>query len=88
MGGARPRRHTGAGEHGDVYDAGCSCSGFGLMADWLVEQGGNPHGDGADRVDTYWRPVFYCLEERMECRLLMPDAWRWVSSSHLAPLSS
>jgi transposase len=39
-----------------------------LMADWLVEQGVTVAA--MESTATYWKPVFYCLEERMECWLL------------------
>jgi transposase len=38
------------------------------MADWLVEQGVTLAA--MESTSTYWKPVFYCLEERMECWLL------------------
>ncbi len=39
-----------------------------LMADWLEECG--VELAGMESTATYWKPVFYCLEERMECWLL------------------
>jgi transposase len=39
-----------------------------VMADWLVEQGVTIAA--MESTATYWKPVFYCLEERMECWLL------------------
>jgi transposase len=39
-----------------------------LMADWLVERG--VQLAAMESTATYWKPVFYCLEERMECWLL------------------
>ncbi len=39
-----------------------------LMADWLVECG--VQLAAMESTATYWKPVFYCLEERMECWLL------------------
>ena len=39
-----------------------------VMADWLVEQGVTLAA--MESTATYWKPVFYCLEERMECWLL------------------
>ncbi len=39
-----------------------------VMADWLVEQGVTIVA--MESTATYWKPVFYCLEERMECWLL------------------
>ena len=39
-----------------------------VMADWLVEQGVTL--SAMESTSTYWKPVFYCLEERMECWLL------------------
>ena len=38
------------------------------MADWLVEQGVTLAA--MESTAAYWKPVFYCLEERMECWLL------------------
>lgn len=39
-----------------------------VMADWLVDQGVTLAA--MESTSTYWKPVFYCLEERMECWLL------------------
>ena len=39
-----------------------------LMADWLQECG--VELAAMESTATYWKPVFYCLEERMECWLL------------------
>ena len=39
-----------------------------LMADWLVGCGVTLAA--MESTATYWKPVFYCLEERMECWLL------------------
>lgn len=39
-----------------------------LMADWLQECG--VELAAMESTATYWNPVFYCLEERMECWLL------------------
>ena len=39
-----------------------------VMADWLVECGVTLAA--MESTATYWKPVFYCLEERMECWLL------------------
>ena len=39
-----------------------------VMADWLVEQGVTLAA--MESTATYWKPVLYCLEERMECWLL------------------
>lgn len=39
-----------------------------LMADWLEECG--VELAAMESTATYWKPVFYCLEERMECWLL------------------
>jgi transposase len=39
-----------------------------LMADWLVECGVTLAA--MESTATYWKPVFYCLEERMDCWLL------------------
>jgi len=39
-----------------------------VMADWLVEEGGALAA--MESTSTYWKPAFYCLEERMECWLL------------------
>ena len=39
-----------------------------VMADWLVERGVTVAA--MESTATYWKPVFYCLEERMECWLL------------------
>jgi hypothetical protein len=39
-----------------------------VMADWLVSQGVTIAA--MESTATYWKPVFYCLEERMECWLL------------------
>ena len=39
-----------------------------LMRDWLVEQG--VELAAMESTSTYWKPVFYALEERMECWLL------------------
>lgn len=39
-----------------------------VMADWLVEEG--VQLSAMESTATYWKPVFYCLEERMECWLL------------------
>ena len=39
-----------------------------VMADWLVECGVTLAA--MESTSTYWKPVFYCLEERMECWLL------------------
>lgn len=41
---------------------------LGVMADWLVEQ--QVTLAAMESTATYWKPVFYCLEERMECWLL------------------
>ena len=38
------------------------------MADWLVEQGVTLAG--MESTATYWKPVLYCLEERMGTWLL------------------
>ena len=39
-----------------------------VMADWLAERGVTLAAMGS--TSTYWKPVVYCLEERMECWLL------------------
>lgn len=39
-----------------------------VMADWLVECGVTLAA--MESTATYWKPVFYCLEERMDCWLL------------------
>ena len=39
-----------------------------MMADWLEECG--VELAAMESTATYWKPVFYCLEERMECWLL------------------
>jgi transposase len=39
-----------------------------VMADWLAEHG--VQIAAMESTATYWKPVFYCLEERMECWLL------------------
>lgn len=39
-----------------------------VMADWLDECG--VELAAMESTATYWKPVFYCLEERMECWLL------------------
>jgi transposase len=39
-----------------------------LMADWLAECGVTLAA--MESTATYWKPVFYCLEERMACWLL------------------
>ena len=39
-----------------------------VMADWLVECGVTLAA--MESTATYWKPIFYCLEERMECWLL------------------
>ncbi|MGH3469586.1 MAG: IS110 family transposase [Thermocrispum sp.] len=39
-----------------------------VMADWLVENGVTLAA--MESTSTYWQPVFYCLEERMETWLL------------------
>jgi len=39
-----------------------------VMADWLEERGVTLAA--MESTATYWKPVFYCLEERMECWLL------------------
>ncbi len=39
-----------------------------VMADWLEECGVTLAA--MESTATYWKPVFYCLEERMECWLL------------------
>jgi transposase len=38
------------------------------MADWLVGQ--RVTLAGMESTSTYWKPVFYCLESRMECWLI------------------
>ena len=39
-----------------------------VMADWLEECGVTLAA--MESTATYWKPIFYCLEERMECWLL------------------
>ena len=39
-----------------------------VMADWLCECG--VELAAMESTATYWKPVFFCLEERMECWLL------------------
>ena len=39
-----------------------------VLADWLVAEGVTL--SAMESTATYWKPVFYCLEERMECWLL------------------
>src|SRR5665647_1677814 len=39
-----------------------------VRADWLVEQGVTLAA--MESTSTYWKPAFYCLEERMECWLI------------------
>jgi transposase len=39
-----------------------------FMADWLVECG--VRLGGMESTATYWKPVFYCLEDRLETWLL------------------
>lgn len=39
-----------------------------VMADWIQEQGVTLAA--MESTSTYWKPVFYCLEPRMECWLL------------------
>lgn len=39
-----------------------------VLADWLVSEGVTL--SAMESTATYWKPVFYCLEERMECWLL------------------
>lgn len=39
-----------------------------VMADWLVECGVTLAA--MESTATYWKPVFYCFEERMDCWLL------------------
>lgn len=41
---------------------------LGVMADWLVAEGVTIAA--MESTSTYWKPVFYCLEARMECWLL------------------
>ncbi|MGH8891020.1 MAG: IS110 family transposase, partial [Acidothermaceae bacterium] len=41
---------------------------LGVMADWLVGEGVTLAA--MESTATYWKPVLYCLEERMECWLL------------------
>ncbi|HET9059426.1 MAG TPA: IS110 family transposase [Acidimicrobiales bacterium] len=41
---------------------------LGVMADWLV--GEEVTIAAMESTSTYWKPVFYCLEARMECWLL------------------
>jgi transposase len=41
---------------------------LGVMADWLTGEGVTIAA--MESTSTYWKPVFYCLEERMECWLL------------------
>jgi len=41
---------------------------LGLMADWLEERGVTLAA--MESTATYWKPVFYCLEEHLECWLL------------------
>ena len=38
------------------------------MADWLVGRGVTVAA--MESTATYWKPVFYCLEDRVECLLL------------------
>jgi transposase len=39
-----------------------------VMADWLDEE--RVAIAAMESTSTYWKPVFYCLEERMECWLV------------------
>jgi transposase len=39
-----------------------------VMRDWLLDCGVTIAA--MESTSTYWKPVFYCLEERMECWLL------------------
>ncbi len=39
-----------------------------VMADWLTAKGVTIAA--MESTSTYWRPVFYALEDRMECWLL------------------
>jgi transposase len=41
---------------------------LGVMADWLTGEGVTIAA--MESTSTYWKPVFYCLEERMTVRLL------------------
>lgn len=46
------------------------------MADWLVERGVTLAA--MESTATYWKPVFYCLEDRMGAWLLNPAQMRVV----------
>src|SRR5487761_2517538 len=39
-----------------------------VMRDWLVDSGVTVAA--MESTSTYWKPIFYCLEERMTCWLL------------------
>ena len=56
-----------------------------VMADWLVDQGVTLAA--MESTATYWKPVFYCLEERMECWLLNAAHMKAVPGRKSDPLT-
>lgn len=56
------------GRHGETRTIRTMTRSLELMRDWLVGQGVTLAA--MESNSTYWKPVFYALEERMECWLL------------------
>ncbi|WAH99711.1 IS110 family transposase [Arthrobacter sp. MMS18-M83] len=56
------------GRHGETRTFRTMTRSLELMRDWLVGQGVTLAA--MESTSTYWKPVFYALEERMECWLL------------------
>lgn len=62
----KPR--LGGGRHGETRTFRTMTRSLELMRDWMVGQGVTLAA--MESPSTYWKPVFYALEERMECWLL------------------
>ncbi|UVJ41577.1 IS110 family transposase [Arthrobacter sp. CJ23] len=58
----------GGGRHSETRTFRTMTRSLELMRDWLVGQGVTLAA--MESTSTYWKPVFYALEERMECWLL------------------
>ncbi|MDQ0241280.1 transposase [Arthrobacter bambusae] len=58
----------GGGRHGETRTFRTMTRSLELMRDWLVGQGVTLAA--MESTSTYWKPVFYALEEQMECWLL------------------
>lgn len=58
----------GGGRQGETRTFRTMTRSLELMRDWLVGQGVTLAA--MESTSTYWKPVFYALEERMECWLL------------------